>query len=79
MTLIDNWQSAWKFWSFRFAVLVPLLNAILFYLPELGVTPGWMMAINGVLGIVIAYARIIKQPELATDFNEKLLFGSTSQ
>lgn len=74
MSLIDNWQHAWRMRSFQLAVLVPVVNAVLYYLPQLGVSPFWLMVINCFAGVGIAYARIIKQPELATaeNFNEKL-------
>ena len=64
MKLIDNWQQAWRFWSFRLAVIAALVNVLLYFLPQWGVGPGWMTVINAVLGIGIALARIVKQTEV---------------
>lgn len=74
MQLIDNWQSAWRFWSFRLAVIAALANLALYFLPMLGVSGPWVTVLNTAFGIGIALARVIKQPGLdkATDFNEKL-------
>lgn len=65
MKLIDNWQQAWRFWSFRLAVIIPLVNAILYFLPKIGVGPGWMVVINAVIGVAIAFARVVKQKNIS--------------
>lgn len=74
MSLIDNWKQAWRFWSFRLAVIAALANLALYFLPMLGVSGPWVAVLNTAFGIAIALARVIKQPGLDTgaNFNEKL-------
>ena len=74
MSLIDNWKQAWRFWSFRLAVIAAGANLVLYFLPMLGVSGPWVTVLNTAFGIGIALARVLKQPGLdtATDFNEKL-------
>ena len=74
MSLIDNWQQAWRFWSFRLAVIAAGANLALYFLPMLGVSGGWVTVLNTAFGIGIALARVLKQPglDVTENFNEKL-------
>tara|TARA_B100001063_G_scaffold223087_1_gene230006 strand:+ start:2163 stop:2366 length:204 start_codon:yes stop_codon:yes gene_type:complete len=65
MKLIDNWQSAWRFWSFRLAVIAAGANLALYFLPILGVSGGWVAVLNTAFGIAIAFARVVKQKNIS--------------
>jgi hypothetical protein len=66
MTLIQNWQSAWKFTSVQSTLLLAALSGLFYFVPLVQdyVSPALYAAIMGIGQVVVALLRIIAQPSL---------------
>lgn len=68
MKLITNWRKAWKMTSVQLAALTAVLNAAAgaWVAFDGHVPPIAWASVNMILGMAVAFARVVLQPKLET-------------